>query len=260
MSNSMFNYVLFGFQVYNLLYFYFIYAFMGWCIESVYASLEDAHFVNRGFLNGPFCPIYGFGALILIIVLRPVMDNILLLFIGAVILTSVLEYITGFALEKVFNHKWWDYSSRSFNIQGRICLRFSIYWGIISVLILKILHPQVIDWIERIPAYYGLIGLFILLTYFLGDFILTLSSVIKLNVLIVQMHSIGLEIEETMEHIKQTSLEGIEDTIDELKGKYETMSIKIISSHQRLLKAFPNLRSTHYDHILQDIKDRMSQL
>jgi len=252
----MFNHILFGFHTYDLLYYFFIYAFMGWCIETVYASWKDAHFVNRGFLNGPFCPIYGFGALILIIVLRPVMDNIILLFIGAVILTSILEYITGFVLEKVFGHKWWDYSNRPFNIQGRICLRFSIYWGIVSVLILKILHPQVIDWIVRIPAYYGIIGLFILLTYSLVDFILTLSSLIKLNVLIAQMHSIRLEIEATMEHIKQTSLEGIEDTMDELKEKYETMSVKVTSNHQRLLKAFPNLRSIHYDHILQDIKNR----
>ena len=254
----MFSNVLFGFQVYDLLYYYFIYAFMGWCIESVYSSWVDARLVNRGFLNGPVCPIYGFGALILIIVLRPVMDNILLLFIGAVILTSVLEYLTSLALEKAFGHRWWDYSSRSFNIQGRICLVFSLYWGIASILLLIILHPQVTDWVDRIPAYCGTIGLFIMIAYFLGDFILTISSVIELNALIVQMHNIGLEVKETLEHIKETSLEGLEDTADELKGTYETLYLKIASKHQRLLKAFPNLRSKHYDHILQDIKDRMS--
>lgn len=252
----MFNYIIFGFQVYDLVYYYFIYAFMGWCIESVYASWEDNRLVNRGFLYGPFCSIYGFGALILIIVLKPIMDNVLLMFLAAVVLTSVLEYITGFVLEKTFGHKWWDYSNRSFNINGRICLRFSLYWGIISVLMLKILHPQVIDWVERIPEYYGIIGLSILLTYLLGDFILTLSSLIKLNTLIVQMHHIRLELKETLEQ----SLEGIEDTIDELKGQYETLYIKIPSRHRSLLKAFPNLSSKHYDHILQDIKDRISQL
>ena len=256
----MFNHVFFGFQFYDLLYYYFIYACMGWCIESIYASWIDARLVNRGFLNGPVCPIYGFGALILIIVLRPVMDNILLLFIGAVILTSVLEYITSLALEKAFKHKWWDYSSRFFNVQGRICLVFSLYWGMFSILMLKILHPQVVDWVAQIPINYGIIGLLILLLYFLGDFILSLSSLIDLNALIVQMHSIRLEVKETLEHITGTSLEGIEDTIGELKGKYETLHIKIASKHQRLLIAFPTIRSKHYEHILHDIKDRMSQL
>ena len=112
--------------IYKALCYFFIYGFLGWCCEVIYAAIIDGKFVNRGFLNGPICPIYGFGVLFVLTLLEPIRENFLFLFIGSVILTSVLEFITGFLLEKVFKMKWWDYSNERFNIHGYICLKFSI--------------------------------------------------------------------------------------------------------------------------------------
>lgn len=111
---------------YELVWIFIIYAFIGWCTEVSYAALDRGIFVNRGFLNGPYCPIYGCGVVIVVAALTPLKDNLLILFAGSFLLTSILEYITGFILEKVFHNKWWDYSNKPFNLHGYVCLKFSI--------------------------------------------------------------------------------------------------------------------------------------
>lgn len=118
-----------GYSIYELLWLFFIYAFFGWCIEVVFCGLNEGHFINRGFLNGPVCPIYGVGGVIVVLCLTPIKDNLFLLFVGSALLTSILELITGFALDKIFHARWWDYTDMPFNIGGYICLKFSIYWG-----------------------------------------------------------------------------------------------------------------------------------
>ncbi len=102
----------------NYLWFFIIYAFLGWWTEVAFQTVTKGKFINIGFLNGPVCPIYGFGMIILLYLLGSLTDKILLLFIGSVLFTSILEYITGFILEKVFNDKCWDYSDKPFNIKG----------------------------------------------------------------------------------------------------------------------------------------------
>jgi len=251
----MFNDVLNSFQLFDLAYFFVIYAFIGWILETGYASWEEGRFINRGFLNGPFCPIYGFGSVLLIVALHPVMNNLYLLFIGAIILTSGLEYLTGWLMEKVFGHKWWDYSNQRFNLHGRICLRFSIYWGIIAVAMLKLLHPQVIILLDKTPHLYGLLGLYGLSLYFLLDFIHTLQSVIELKSVLTEIQHLTMEGIERLEQIRESSVEGIEETSSELRVKYELLVSQLAASNQRLLTAFPNLKNKHY-HIIKELRDR----
>ena len=126
---------------YELVWIFIIYAFIGWCTEVSYAALDRGIFVNRGFLNGPYCPIYGCGVVIVVAALTPLKDNLLILFAGSFLLTSILEYITGFILEKVFHNKWWDYSNKPFNLHGYVCLKFSIYWGLACTFIMDVIHP-----------------------------------------------------------------------------------------------------------------------
>ena len=95
-----------GYSIYELLWLFFIYAFFGWCIEVVFCGLNEGHFINRGFLNGPVCPIYGVGGVIVVLCLTPIKDNLFLLFVGSALLTSILELITGFALDKIFHARW----------------------------------------------------------------------------------------------------------------------------------------------------------
>ena len=142
-------------MLYQTLWFFFVYAFLGWCMEVSYAALHTGRFVNRGFLNGPVCPIYGFGVVLVLWALEPLAGNTLLLFLGSVVLTSLLEWLTGFVLEKLFHQCWWDYSDEPFNIGGYICLRFSIAWGLACLFVLKIIHPSVMWGIYAVPRTLG---------------------------------------------------------------------------------------------------------
>ena len=119
----------------------FIYSFLGWCAEVVFAACRRGIFVNRGFLNGPVCPIYGFGVALVLGLLEPVKSSFLLLFFGSMLLTTALEFIIGFIMESFFHDKWWDYSNNPFNIKGYVCLEFSIIWGLACVLVVDVIHP-----------------------------------------------------------------------------------------------------------------------
>ncbi len=168
-------------MLYHALWVFFIYAFLGWCTEVSYAATKTGKFVNRGFLNGPWCPIYGFGVVIVLAFLEPLKDNLFLLFLGSVVLTSALEWLTGFLLEKLFAQRWWDYSNEPFNLSGYICLRFSLAWGFACLFVVKLLHPTVLLFIRLIPHLVGLVLLGILMVVMAIDLAATVSAIAKLN-------------------------------------------------------------------------------
>lgn len=190
---------------FNRLFFYFIlYAFLGWCVEMVYSAKIKGEFVNRGFLNGPFCPVYGFGAIAIIIIIKPFEDNIIFLIIGCLFLPSFIEYITGFILEKLFNTTWWNYSDTKFNLKGRICLKFSIIWFLVSLLIILFIHPYIIEPIVNfIPITYGFIIMYTLIGYFIIDLYITTISLIKLNGLFVELVRISSELKSKINILKE---------------------------------------------------------
>ena len=133
----------------KMILYFFIYAFIGWCLETFYAFTVFGHFVKRGFLIGPICPIYGFGAVLLIINLSRIKGNNFKKFIIAMFVFSIFEFIASWILEVLFHQRWWDYSDAYFNIQGRICLSFSLLWGIIGVLFANIIHPFIKRKVDR---------------------------------------------------------------------------------------------------------------
>ena len=131
------------YSVYQLLWLFLIYAFLGWCCEIGFCGIAEGHFVNRGFMSGPWCPIYGFGGVLIVVCLTPIENNYVLLFLGAMLLCSAIELVTGWAMEKIYHTRWWDYSDKKFNIGGYICLQFSILWGCFGIFLMKLLHPFV---------------------------------------------------------------------------------------------------------------------
>ena len=167
--------------MYHLLWIFFIYAFLGWCTEVSYAALKTGRFVNRGFLNGPVCPVYGFGVVIVLWVLEPLRGNLLLLFLGSVALTSLLEWLTGFVLERLFHQRWWDYSQEPFNLGGYICLRFSIAWGLACLLVMEIIHPSVLWLILHIPHTLGLVLLACFVSVMAVDLTATVRTIARIN-------------------------------------------------------------------------------
>ena len=156
-------------NLYEALWIFILYACIGWLVEVSYAALSKGVFENRGFLNGPYCPIYGFGILIVTTLLSPLQDNLIWLFLGSVALTSALEFLTGLVLEKIFKQRWWDYSDVPFNIMGHICLKFSVLWGLGCMFVLRLIHPHIVTLIQWCPGHVGNILLFVSLLWLLVD-------------------------------------------------------------------------------------------
>lgn len=147
----------------------------------IYAAVCLGKFVNRGFLNGPVCPIYGFGMLLVTVALMPLKRSFILLFIGSVLLTTALEFVVGFILEKFFGEKWWDYSDEPFNIKGYVCLKFSIIWGLGCVLVVDAVQPAVMKIIERSESGAGFIIAFIGIALMLTDTVLTVTATVRMK-------------------------------------------------------------------------------
>lgn len=132
--------------------FFFFYCFLGWIWESCYVSVKQREWINRGFLHGPFLPIYGFGAIVVLWLTLPVRDNPVLVFLLGLLGADILEYCTGTAMEAMFHVRYWDYSDKPFNLNGHICLYGALLWGIFSVALIEIIHPPVERLILSIPA------------------------------------------------------------------------------------------------------------
>ena len=162
-----------GFSLYHVLAFFLIYSCTGWCLEVIFAAATTGQLVNRGFLNGPVCPIYGFGMVIVLFTLTPLQDSVLLLYIGGVILPSALELVGGWALYKLYHTRWWDYSDFPFNIGGYICLEFSLLWGVGTLVVMRIVHPVVAGLVDMVPPFVGFVVMCVLYAVYAADVVVT---------------------------------------------------------------------------------------
>ena len=165
--------MLFGFTLYQIAAYFLIYSFLGWCVEVAYAAVTRGKLVNRGFLNGPVCPIYGFGMLALLFALTPLLDNNLLLFVGGIIIPSAIELAGGWLLYRLYHTRWWDYTDRPFNVGGFICLEFSLYWGLGSVFIMKLVHPTIAALVGIVPTPMGWVLMGLLYLIYGADVVVT---------------------------------------------------------------------------------------
>ncbi len=236
-------------SLYEILWTFILYSFLGWCVEVSFAAATLGKFVNRGFLQGPFCPIYGFGVTSVILALTPFKNNIFILFILSVILTSVLEFITGFMLEKLFNLKWWDYSNMKFNIKGYISLYFSLIWGVSCVIVIYIIHPLILALINIIPKFIGTIFLAVIFLIIAADVTVTIIEILKFkknlkiikeieNKMVLISDTIGQNISEQVIKVKKHSI----NELAELKNKYENILKEDSHLFNRLSIAFPKLQ------------------
>lgn len=268
---------------YDYILYFYIYSFFGWLVESIYCSALEQKIINRGFLNGPICPVYGVGALVVILGLYPYKDNIVAVFLLSIILTSTVEYITGTILEKIFKTSWWDYSKHKFNIQGKVCLLNSILFGILSVIIIEIVHPSIVDIIDESNKYILYIILIFAIITTIIDLIITAKALNSLTVKVDMITNLMEDIKiinrkfklyEEEEFIKKfkVSPEDILKKIKDSKYKYADLSMqysiddiykkfksigKKAYIHRRIVKAFPKMKSvksSKRDQHLQIIK------
>ena len=199
---------------------FFIYSFLGWVMEVTLTLITDKKFVNRGFLLGPCCPIYGCGCILLNLLLQNYVNNIIVLFILTMFTCSLLEYITSFLMEKIFKLRWWDYSQMRFNINGRICLETMTPFSILGVLAIKYATPFFITNINKLSEKKILIISIILITLFIIDVIISLTIVFKLKFV--------------SKNIKKDS------TLD-IKNAIKKFIKNDIYVYERIIESFPNL-------------------
>jgi len=207
--------------------------FLGWCTVVIYAGANQGIFVNRGFLNGPFCPIYGCGILTVLVILMPLRENLAILFLRSVLLTSAFELVTGFLMEKLFHQRWWDYTEEPFNIGGYICLRFSLLWGAACVLIVDVVHPLILRAMAFIPDWVSAPLLFIFGAIFMTDIIVTVLTVAKLNQHLHEIDEVAHAIRKVSDTIGTVAADGtiaISETNEKLRAdlhdKREELRVK----------------------------------
>lgn len=165
------NRMIFGFDSYHVILWFLTYSILGWVVESIYMSICNKKLTNRGFATGPFCPIYGVGALTVFLALRPYSNNGLLLFVLGSLLATTIEFLTAVIMKRVFGEIWWDYNEKPFNYKGVLCLESSIAWGFYTLFLFMFLQRFVEGVVSRIPIQAGKIAGSVLLILFTIDFL-----------------------------------------------------------------------------------------
>lgn len=266
----------------SLLYwiaYFIIYSFLGWSIEVIHAYIERGEWVNRGFIKGPFCPIYGFGALLLLTGLSPMQENWVGLFLGAVVLITLLEFVTGLILETLFGAKWWDYKDEKYHMKGYVCPKYSILFGVMAGITIRGIHPLIETNVRAIPSTVLQTLVLILLTYLVVDFIQTVVEIIGLNRTLRDLQQKieelrQLEIRETLLKERKEKLGKMEKQVEEvelrlniikehfkeLKIEYEAILRAGLGRYRRILKAFPKFQSKRFQKGYKKLKERFRNL
>ena len=201
------NRIIFGIDGYEVVMWFLTYSMMGWLVESIYMSFCNHKITNRGFAKGPFCPIYGFGALTVFFILRPYSDNSILLFFLGSFLATTLEFLTALVMKRIFGEIWWDYHEKPFNYRGIICLESSIAWGFYTLFLFMFLQNIVAAFVAMIPVRAGrAIGNLTLIGYIM-DFSATIYRQKKENL---------------QESMDEEQIQQIEQAKDKMKDNFLT--------------------------------------
>lgn len=256
----------------NILWYFMIYSIIGWMIEVSYHAVTMGKVVNRGFLNGPLCPVYGSGVLMVLMVVNLCGEwfgfetdlsraKVIELFIIGIIFATLIELIAGFLLDQLFHARWWDYRDRRFNLNGYICLEFSIYWGLGIAFVLRVIQPVFENIVSSIPVRISWILLSAFYIIFLVDIILTVLTILKLNKQLEKMRDMEAAIQklsgsmsefigtstiktvekinesqDKVEHAKDELKEDIRDRIDKTKADLEDSykHLRLMIRYQRI--------------------------
>ena len=201
---------------------FLIYSFIGWLLEVTCKLIQKGKFINRGFLIGPWCPIYGTGCVLLTLLLDKYKTNPLLLFIMAIIICSILEYMTSYIMEKIFKARWWDYSSKKFNLNGRICAETMIPFGLLGLLVIYVINPFIINQINKIDVNILNIIFIVLLIIFILDIIISFTIIFN---------------------FKDTIKKNEKDSTEEISKKVKEIFLSKSILHRRLVHAFPDFKN-----------------
>ena len=213
---------------------FMIYSCIGWILEVVGKLIENKRFINRGFLIGPYCPIYGFGVLIMISFLENYTHNVILLFVLSMFICMMLEYVTSYIMEKLFNARWWDYTRYKFNINGRICLETSIPFGLGGLLVMYVINPFLTNCLDNLSSEMVLIIGSILLVIFINDLVISFITILK---------------------IKNVDMSKFMDNTEEISKRVKEYLMENSVFTRRLINSFPDVNIK-----IKQIKDKLDEL
>ncbi|MBE7719657.1 MAG: hypothetical protein E7243_09070 [Lacrimispora celerecrescens] len=250
---------------YQWLLFFFIYCFIGWIIESTYVSVKSFHFVNRGFLRLPLLPLYGSGAIIMLWLSLPVQGNLFLVFLFGMAGASALEYATGYAMERLFKMKYWDYSSKPFNLNGYVCLGTSIAWGFLTLLLTEVIHRP-LEWLVLDLNGTVCIALVIVIgSLFVTDAIHSTKEALDLGRILESMTKLKSELEEVQVQIallKAETAQKVSDlkteTIQKAASLKDGTMVKISSLKAETASALKESALAERLQLLTETKEKLS--
>lgn len=251
------------YSILQWLFFFYFYCFFGWCFESAYVSICKRKFVNRGFMRGPFLPLYGSGAIMMLVVSMPVRDNLFLVYVAGCIGATALEYVTGVTMEALFKVRYWDYSKQRFQFQGHICLSSTLAWGFLTILMTEAVHRPVEKLSLLLPQTALMLLVSFLTVIIAADFLLSFRTALDLRAVLVKLE----KAKEEMEHMQKRLDVIIAIADDEIGSKWEEKKLQYTDRTEELLGGIEDrltglkeLASSHSSDALEGWKEELAQL
>lgn len=243
---------MYSYTIVQWFFFFYFYCFVGWCIESTYVSIKTKQLTNRGFMRGPFLPLYGSGAIMMLVVSMPFQDNIFMVYVAGCIGATILEYVTGVTMEALFKVRYWDYSNNKFNFQGHICLGTSLSWGFLTILMTEVVHVPVERFVLSIPDMVLKVVTYVLSMVIFADFALSFKAAIDLRDVLVKME----QVKEEMVHIQKRLDVMIALANQEVENRRAVLSESMNMAREELVESM----SMRIEDIKSGIEKRMEQV
>lgn len=259
---------MYHYSILQWLFFFYFYCFFGWCFESTYVSLKQRplRFINRGFMRGPYLPLYGTGAIMMLLVSAPFSDHIILTYLAGCIGATALEYVTGVTMEALFKVRYWDYSQQPFNFQGQICLTSTLAWGFLTVLMNQVVHKPVEQLMYHIPPVIFHILVPVLTILIFLDFMVSFKTAMDIRDILIKMEAFRDEMQR-MQRRLDVIVAIAEDDRKQFKKNLEIrFEERAAELESRLEKIYEKMQNEYEEHLeqhqveLSDIRERINTM
>ena len=242
--------------------FFYVYCFLGWCVESLYVSYFQKKWVNRGFMHGPYIPLYGTGALMVTYVTLPVKNSLALTFVIGAVAASVLEYVTGVLMEALFKVRYWDYSERRFNINGHVCLLNTVEWGFLSVFLVFVLDKPIAALVDSLTVPMQVAAVVLMSVIFWTDFVLSVKAAFDVRDMIMKMTEAREEIYRLQRRL-DVLIAVADDSFDNWKEEKKDMMegrLEVLEERLGVVRSAREEKRAEQKVLLQNIQERLSRL
>lgn len=250
---------MYQYTVIEWLFFFYFYCFFGWIFESTFVSVKSRHFVNRGFMRGPFLPIYGSGAIMMLVVSMPFQDNIILTYFAGCLGATVLEFVTGMTMEALFKVRYWDYSNQKFNYKGHICLSSTVAWGFLTIFMTEFLHKGVEEIVFTIPEMVVTLLTVVLSICLTVDFTLSFKAAMDLRDILIGLEKAREEMERIQKRV-DVLIAVVNDERETKRHEREEKAEEIMDSLEEKFLHIRERLSVDPGAFMDDVKEELTEL